>query len=131
MNSTNRQKRGNMQEWEKVVGCAQKTLHQTDNITWLEGTRCKGRGENHLSISSGTMYDVMCRQRVSGLTSVRRGIRLGNHVGGVGDCLLAQLGSGVLFSVSDLTGVWFSTRRSRRGKPDVSPCHRVYPSSSK
>jgi len=82
---------------------------------------------DHLSISSGTIYDVINRQSVSGLTSVRRSVRLGNHVGEleVGDCLPPQLGSGVLFSVSDLTGVWFSTRRSRRGKPDVSPCHRV------
>jgi len=43
MNSTNRQKRGDMQEWEKVVGCTQVALHQTDDIMWLECIKHKAR----------------------------------------------------------------------------------------
>jgi hypothetical protein len=79
----------------------------------------------YLSMSSGTIYEVIRRHSVSGLTSVRLGVRFGNQVVESLADEFDHVGSGEFFSVSDLTGVWFSTRRLKRGRPEVSPCHRV------
>ncbi len=74
------------------------------------------------------MAAVIIDQIVCGFMFVLRGVRFGNHC--VSEVLPeSDFGDGSLFVASGT--VCRSTKRSSNGKPDVSPCHLVYPSSSK
>lgn len=94
-----------------------------------------------LSISSGSIYEVINLHNVSGFTSALFNVLSGNQSGASGSSD-ADIGSvfnpdpDVVFSDPSPTPLRFeveclSTNKSNNGKPDVSPCHLVYPSSSK
>ena len=98
-------------------------------------------------MSSGSIYDVINLHSVSGFTSALFSVLSGNQSGASPSSFTAPLDAGVsVFIVPPPLAFpspeapsyplrfeveCLSTNKSNNGNPDVSPCHLVYPSSSK